>query len=112
MMPRAMTMLSERMLMGMTSRLPISGPTPHHVAAAMPLGVLALPDAFHWGESVSCRDSSHLPRGPHATRGGGAPYGLAVALYWWIPGMILALAYFYFLYSHLPETFRPEDGAH
>jgi cytochrome d ubiquinol oxidase subunit II len=41
-----------------------------------------------------------------------APYGLAVALYWWIPGMILALAYFYFLYSRLPETFRPDDGAH
>jgi hypothetical protein len=82
-------------------------------------------------------DSSHLPRCEHATLGGrarpsvttppardparsltienaaAAPYGLSVALYWWIPGMILALAYFYFLYSRLPETFRPEeDGAH
>jgi hypothetical protein len=28
------------------------------------------------------------------------------------PGMILALAYFYFLYSQLSETFHPEDGAH
>jgi len=26
--------------------------------------------------------------------------------------MILALAYFYFLYSQLSETFHPEDGAH
>jgi cytochrome d ubiquinol oxidase subunit II len=39
-----------------------------------------------------------------------APYGLAVALYWWIPGMILALAYFYFLYSRLPVTVAARDG--
>jgi len=41
-----------------------------------------------------------------------APYAMSVALYWWIPGMILALTYFYFLYSRLPETVRPDDGAH
>lgn len=41
-----------------------------------------------------------------------APYGLSVALYWWIPGMILALTYLYVLYSRLPETFRPDDGTH
>jgi cytochrome bd ubiquinol oxidase subunit II len=39
-----------------------------------------------------------------------APYGMSVALYWWIPGVILALTYFYFLYSRLPATFRPDDG--
>ena len=41
-----------------------------------------------------------------------APYALSVALCWWIPGMILALTYFYFLYSRLPETFRPDDAVH
>jgi cytochrome d ubiquinol oxidase subunit II len=30
------------------------------------------------------------------------PYGLAVGLAWWIPGMVLALGYFVFLYRRLP----------
>ncbi|MGM0576004.1 MAG: cytochrome d ubiquinol oxidase subunit II [Myxococcota bacterium] len=37
--------------------------------------------------------------------------GLSVALYWWIPGVLLAIGYFWFLYSSLPRTFSVEDDA-
>jgi len=35
-----------------------------------------------------------------------ASYGLKVALAWWIPGMILALGYFVFVYRHFAGKVR------
>ena len=35
-----------------------------------------------------------------------AGYGLKVALAWWIPGMILALGYFVFVYRHFAGKVR------
>lgn len=37
------------------------------------------------------------------------PYGLAVGLWWWIPGMALAIGYFVFVYRRLPRDIAPED---
>lgn len=39
----------------------------------------------------------------------GDSYALGVALYWWIPGMLLATSYFVILYRGMPKTFRPDD---
>ncbi len=36
-------------------------------------------------------------------------YGLTVALYWWIPGILLACSYFVFLYRKLPRAMSLED---
>lgn len=36
-------------------------------------------------------------------------YALRVALWWWIPGMLLASSYFVFLYRKMPATFAPDD---
>lgn len=44
------------------------------------------------------------------TEAASAPYGLKVALYWWIPGMLLACGYFIFLYSRMPATFSVHDS--
>ncbi|MFW6050819.1 MAG: cytochrome d ubiquinol oxidase subunit II [Myxococcota bacterium] len=38
------------------------------------------------------------------------PEGLALGLWWWVPGMLLAVGYFVFLYTHLPKDLSPEDG--
>ena len=35
-------------------------------------------------------------------------YGLKIALCWWIPGIILAIGYFIFLYTRLPRKFTVE----
>ena len=40
-----------------------------------------------------------------------APYGLAIGLGWWIPGMILAAAYFFFMYRHFAGKVRLEEGS-
>ncbi len=32
------------------------------------------------------------------------PYGLEVALWWWIPGLCLVLAYHWFVYTRMPRT--------
>jgi cytochrome d ubiquinol oxidase subunit II len=37
------------------------------------------------------------------------PYGLQVALYWWVPGMLLAIAYFAFNYRNLPKRLSVTD---
>ena len=37
-------------------------------------------------------------------------YGLKVGLAWWIPGMLLALGYFVFVYRHFAGKVRLEDG--
>jgi cytochrome d ubiquinol oxidase subunit II len=37
------------------------------------------------------------------------PYGLQVALYWWVPGMLLAIAYFAFNYRNLPKQLSVTD---
>jgi cytochrome bd-type quinol oxidase subunit 2 len=37
------------------------------------------------------------------------PYGLQVALYWWVPGMLLAIAYFAFNYRSLPKRLSVTD---
>jgi cytochrome bd ubiquinol oxidase subunit II len=56
-----------------------------------------------------------LPARPDASRGltiqgtAAGPYGLQVALVWWIPGMVLALAYFVFVYRHIASKVHPED---
>jgi len=36
-------------------------------------------------------------------------YGLSVGLYWWIPGVLLAMSYFAFLYRKLPRALRDAD---
>ncbi len=38
------------------------------------------------------------------------PYGLQVALYWWVPGVLLAIAYFTFNYRNLPKHLSPTDS--
>jgi len=38
------------------------------------------------------------------------PYALRVAFYWWVPGVLLAIAYFAFNYRNLPVNLRPEDA--
>ena len=37
------------------------------------------------------------------------PYGLQVAFWWWVPGLLLAIGYFTFNYRHLPTGISPED---
>lgn len=37
--------------------------------------------------------------------------GLVVAMYWWIPGMLLACGYFIYLYSTMPAKFSVHDTA-
>ncbi len=32
-------------------------------------------------------------------------FGLKVGLYWWVPGMLLAIGYFIFIYSRMPKRF-------
>ena len=34
-----------------------------------------------------------------------SPYGLKVALCWWVPGMLLTTGYFIFMYSRMPRKF-------
>jgi len=41
-----------------------------------------------------------------------ADHGLVAALYWYVPGMLLAIGYFVFLYRNLPPTFSVHDDAH
>ena len=41
-----------------------------------------------------------------------AAYSMQVALYWWIPGVILALTYFWYMYSRLPKTVETNDDVH
>lgn len=41
-----------------------------------------------------------------------AAYGLQVALYWWVPGIMLAVLYSYVLYSRLPATLAVDDRDH
>ena len=38
------------------------------------------------------------------------PYGLQVALYWWVPGVLLAIAYFTFNYRNLPKRLSATDS--
>ena len=37
------------------------------------------------------------------------PYGLQVALYWWVPGVLLAIGYFTFNYRNLPKSLSATD---
>ena len=37
-------------------------------------------------------------------------YGLRIGLYWWIPGILLAIGYFVFIYSRLPKTISVQDN--
>jgi len=39
-------------------------------------------------------------------------YGLEVALWWWIPGMLLAGVYQYFAYRHFAGKVRPDEGGY
>ena len=41
-----------------------------------------------------------------------APYGLAIGLAWWIPGMLLVLAYTVFSYRHFGGKVAHEAGAY
>lgn len=38
-----------------------------------------------------------------------SPYSLQVALYWWLPGMLLVTAYFVIMYRQLPEQVSTAD---
>jgi len=38
-------------------------------------------------------------------------FGLRQAFYWWIPGILIARAYFWFLYSTMPRRFSIDDEA-
>jgi cytochrome d ubiquinol oxidase subunit II len=40
-----------------------------------------------------------------------ADAGLQIALMWWVPGMLIAIGYFWYLYSHLPATFSIHDAS-
>jgi len=39
-----------------------------------------------------------------------APYGLSIGLKWFIPGIILAAGYFFYVYRHFAGKVRSEDG--
>lgn len=39
-----------------------------------------------------------------------APYGLSIGLKWFIPGIILAAGYFFYVYRHFAGKVRAEDG--
>jgi cytochrome d ubiquinol oxidase subunit II len=39
-----------------------------------------------------------------------SPYGMKVALYWWIPGIILVAAYFVYTYRHFAGKVRLDDA--
>jgi cytochrome d ubiquinol oxidase subunit II len=39
-----------------------------------------------------------------------APYGLSIGLRWFIPGIILAAGYFFYVYRHFAGKVRSEDG--
>jgi cytochrome d ubiquinol oxidase subunit II len=39
-----------------------------------------------------------------------APYGLSIGLRWFIPGIILAAGYFFYVYRHFAGKVRPEQG--
>jgi cytochrome bd ubiquinol oxidase subunit II len=41
-----------------------------------------------------------------------APYGLKVALFWWVPGMLLVLGYSVFIYRHFAGKVRLEGEAY
>ncbi|MEM9074287.1 MAG: cytochrome d ubiquinol oxidase subunit II [Myxococcota bacterium] len=41
----------------------------------------------------------------------GTDYALTVALYWWIPGILLATSYFIILYRSMPATFSVHDDS-
>lgn len=43
------------------------------------------------------------------TNASGDAHGLEVALWWWVPGLCLALSYFWFLYTRMPATFSASD---
>ncbi|MGB5525455.1 MAG: cytochrome d ubiquinol oxidase subunit II [Gemmatimonadota bacterium] len=49
--------------------------------------------------------------GMTVTDAASSPYGLRVALVWWIPGMVIACGYFVFLYRTLPATVSVSDVA-
>jgi cytochrome d ubiquinol oxidase subunit II len=59
-----------------------------------------------------------LPSNQDASRGltvfnsAAAPYGLTVGLFWWIPGMLLALAYAFFLYRRFAGKVVLSEGSH
>lgn len=38
-----------------------------------------------------------------------SPHGLAVALWWWIPGVLLVMGYFAFIHTHLRKHPAPDD---
>jgi len=38
--------------------------------------------------------------------------GLVIAMYWWIPGMLLASGYTLYVYSRMPSKFSVRDAAH
>lgn len=40
----------------------------------------------------------------------GPEYGLKIGLYWWIPGILLTLAYFAYVYRKFAGKARPEEG--
>ncbi len=39
-----------------------------------------------------------------------APYGLSIGLRWFIPGIVLAAGYFFYVYRHFAGKVRAEDG--
>jgi cytochrome d ubiquinol oxidase subunit II len=45
-----------------------------------------------------------------ASNAASSPHGLTVALAWWIPGMVIAIGYFVFLYRTLPEVVSVSDS--
>jgi cytochrome d ubiquinol oxidase subunit II len=59
-----------------------------------------------------------LPASGDASRGltvykAAAPdYGLTIGLWWWIPGMLIALGYTFFVYRHFAGKVTAESGAH
>ncbi|HSR50198.1 MAG TPA: cytochrome d ubiquinol oxidase subunit II [Acidobacteriota bacterium] len=79
-------------------------------SAAFLYGMLALVGVGLYPYLLPARDPA-LGLTAQTAAAGGA--GLTTALYWWIPGMILAVGYFTYLYGSLPSCFSVHDpGEH
>lgn len=76
-------------------------------SAAFLYGMLALVGVGIYPHLLPARDPSLGLTIDNASTG---QTGLSTALFWWIPGMILALGYFTYLYRSLPDRFSIHDA--
>ncbi|MDP2471359.1 MAG: cytochrome d ubiquinol oxidase subunit II [Candidatus Palauibacterales bacterium] len=79
-----------------------------HASAVFLCGMLGSAAIGLYPYVLPARNEAH---GLTAADAASAPYGLGVALAWWIPGIVIACGYFTFLYRTLPATFSVADTA-